>query len=231
MQLFHLSLFLSIVVSGRCFTFPTFRLPGNNAKITTVNDPQVPATSHLNHISLVNNVHMGGQHSEKNNFDAPHGKPTPAPKPYKHLFKNVIDLTFVEKMIKKFLSLIIIDPDMLKIVSKGLSITFWVFASLSFLGTWGFDTKPFLNALSISGLTIGFAAKDVLTNTFAGLFLLFSKPFVRGSVISTCGYTGTVLSIDLRYVKLFDSSSNQEVLIPLNMVYSGPITVQKYESE
>ncbi len=150
---------------------------------------------------------------------------------YGHLFKSFLDLSFVEKFIRKFLSLLIIDPDMLKIVSKGLSIAFWVFAGLSFLGTMGVDTKPFLSLVSISGLTIGFAARDILTNTFAGLFLLFSRPFVRGSVISTCGYTGTVLSVDLRYVKLACDVNNhqQVVLIPLNMVYSGVISVQKYE--
>ena len=76
-------------------------------------------------------------------------------------------------------------------------------------------------------MTIGFAAKDLITNTFAGIFVLFSRPFHRGSVITVNGFKGKVLSMDLRYVKLYNEINKSEILVPLSVVYGNVITVEK----
>jgi small conductance mechanosensitive channel len=94
----------------------------------------------------------------------------------------------------------------------------------------GYDTKPLLSLLSVSGLTIGFAAKDILTNTFKGLFILFTKPFQRHWTISVNGFRGKVISIDSRFVKLQSLLSPfSEILIPLSMIYDTAIIIEKKE--
>jgi small conductance mechanosensitive channel len=94
----------------------------------------------------------------------------------------------------------------------------------------GYDTKPLLSLLSVSGLTIGFAAKDILTNTFKGLFILLTKPFHRNWTISVNGFRGKVLSIDSRFVKLQSLQSPfTEILIPLSMIYDTAIVIEKKE--
>ncbi len=143
-------------------------------------------------------------------------------------FKKHLNLSFGEKIIGKFLSMIMEDTDLVRIISKALNVIFWVFLALSTAGTIGVDTKPFLSLLSIGGLTIGFALRDLLNTTFAGMFLLFSRPFTKGSVISTNGFKGTVLKVDWHYVKLADFESKQTIMIPLNLVYAAPIVVEKY---
>ena len=138
-----------------------------------------------------------------------------------------INTKFMERFFKRFLSLFFLDPDILRITSKICAGVFWVYMALSTLGTLGFDTKPLLSLFSISGLTIGFAAKDILTNTFAGIFILFTRPFKRGQIISVNNMRGRVVSVDVRYVKLQNTKDKSETLIPLSLVYSNAITIEK----
>lgn len=98
---------------------------------------------------------------------------------------------------------------------------------ITFVGTVGIDTKPLISLVSILSLTIGFAAKDILTNTFAGIFILFTRPFKRGWVISVCGYRGRVLSTDIRYLRLESLKDRSEILVPLNLVYQNAIIVEQ----
>ena len=117
-------------------------------------------------------------------------------------WRRILPTRITEKIFQHFFSIFILDPDILRSCAKVCSFVVWTFMILSFLGTIGVDTKPLLSLLSISGLTIGFAAKDILTNTFAGIFILFTRPFKRGWVISVCGYRGQVLSTDIRYLRM-----------------------------
>eukprot|EP01038_Epipyxis_sp_PR26KG_P014165 gene14165-19006_t len=136
-------------------------------------------------------------------------------------------LGFIEWIFRRFYSIFINDLDLLIIISRISSTIFWCFLFLSVIGTIGFDIKPFLSLLSISGLTLGFAAKDILTNIFAGIFIVFTKPFKRGDIITVNGFKGTVLSLDMRYVKLqCVKDSNKITLIPLSMVYGNAIVLE-----
>jgi len=133
---------------------------------------------------------------------------------------------FMERFFRRFLSLFFLDPDILRIVSKICATIFWAYLALSALGTIGFDTKPLLSLLSISGLTFGFAAKDILTNLFAGIFIIFTRPFKRGQIISVNNIRGKVMSIDVRYCKLQSLKDKSEMLVPLSVVYSNAITIE-----
>jgi hypothetical protein len=133
----------------------------------------------------------------------------------------------IESLLHPFMSFLFTDPDIIKLSSKLCASTLWLFIILSALGTFGVDTKPFLSLLSISGLTLGFSAKEILANTFVGLFIVLTKPFKRGAIISVGGYRGIVQSIDVRYVKLRSMNESSEILVPLSIVYSTPIVVEK----
>jgi len=133
-------------------------------------------------------------------------------------------MNIVESVCFKLLSLVVNDFDILRVGAKVLATVFWVYLVLSTLGTAGFDTKPLLTLLSVAQLTIGFAAKDFLTDIFAGMMILFLKPFSRGNIVTVAGYKGKVLSINLRYLKLFNQADKSIVLIPLSIVYTSAVT-------
>lgn len=135
--------------------------------------------------------------------------------------------TNTELFFKRFIQPIVSDPDIAGFTIKSLSIGFWVFLSLVTLGTVGIDTKPLISLLSVAGITVGFAAKDILTNSFAGLYILLSRPFQRGDFISVDGYKGKVISIDLRYVKLLSEDEKTETLVPISLIYRNAISLIK----
>lgn len=134
---------------------------------------------------------------------------------------------FMEYVFRGPLSLFLQDPDAIRLVSKGMSWAFWVAFLLSAFGTVGFDTKPILSLLSVSLVTVGFAAKDVLTSLFAGIMLVAQKPFKRGDLISLLGYKGVVVAVDVKYVRLRTGKS--DTLLPVGLVVNAPITVEKAE--
>ncbi len=138
-------------------------------------------------------------------------------------------IRFLERFFRGFLSIFINDIDILKVTSKICATIFWAYLLLTALGTLGFDTKPLLSLLSISGLTLGFAMKDILTNLFAGIFIIFVRPFKRGQIITVNNVRGKVVSIDIRYCRLLSLKDRSEILIPLSMVYGNSITIEKDE--
>ena len=102
-------------------------------------------------------------------------------------------------LVGAFLKLFVEDPDLLRVGKSTLATVIYTYIAVSIAGTFGVDTKAILSLLSISGLTFGLAIQNVLSQIFAGLFLVVFCPFKRGWVITVDNYTGKVLSVDTRY--------------------------------
>ena len=147
----------------------------------------------------------------------PTSKTYPSARPRFHYVEN-----FFFSLFNNFLT----DLDVLHICTKVASWIFWTFTLLSILGTAGVDTKPLLSLLGISGITLGFSLKDILANINAGLFVLFTRPFSRGSVINVNGFKGEVISMDMRYVRLYSAVEKTTILVPLSMVYCNAIKIE-----
>jgi small-conductance mechanosensitive channel len=137
--------------------------------------------------------------------------------------------SFMSSFFSHALQLFIEDQDVLKLVSRFCAFVVWTALSLSVAGSLGVDTKPLLGLASMAFLTIGVGAKDVLTNTFAGLFVIFARPFRRGSSITIHAshgpYSGNVVAIDMRYVRL--QQTKGQLLVPLGVIINTPITVEE----
>ena len=56
--------------------------------------------------------------------------------------------------------------------------------------------------LPIAGIAVAIGAKDVIATMMSGIFLTTSRPFQKGDVVWVDGYSGVVLSQDLRYTVL-----------------------------
>jgi len=83
------------------------------------------------------------------------------------------------------------------------------------------DPAAALTVGSFGGLVAGFATQTILTHVVAGIFLLFSRPFTYGDVITVAGQTGTVKEIKLMHVILETEDGLKDILIP-----SGSIVTQ-----
>jgi small conductance mechanosensitive channel len=70
------------------------------------------------------------------------------------------------------------------------------------LGQVGVDTTSLLTSLGVAGLTIGFAAKDALSNIISGIFIFWDRPFVIGDLIEINGRYGRVTQITMRSTRV-----------------------------
>ena len=70
------------------------------------------------------------------------------------------------------------------------------------LNAAGINTAALLASLGIAGLTIGFAAKDALSNLISGLLIFIYQPFLIGDLIDVDDQYGRVDKITLRSTRV-----------------------------
>ena len=76
------------------------------------------------------------------------------------------------------------------------------FAAVSALSAVGVNTASLLTSLGIAGLTIGFAARDALSNLISGVLIYWDRPFVIGDLIDVGDDYGRVERITLRSTRV-----------------------------
>jgi small-conductance mechanosensitive channel len=116
-----------------------------------------------------------------------------------------------------------LDPDIVGLLDRIVKVGIVVFGIVTALGTAHVNISALVASLGLTGFALGFALKDALSNTLAGVLILIYQPFRRGDQIITSGFEGTVVQIDLRYTTL--SSSADRILIPNSTMFTNPIRV------
>ena len=88
-----------------------------------------------------------------------------------------------------------------------------------------FNPGDLIAGLGITSVAIGFAFKDVLQNFFAGILILWRRPFIVGDEIKVGSYEGTVEEITTRStrVKTYDG---ERAVLPNGDVYTSAILVR-----
>jgi small-conductance mechanosensitive channel len=74
---------------------------------------------------------------------------------------------------------------------------------------------------SFGGLVVGFATQTILSHVVAGVFLLISRPFTYGDIVTVAGQTGVVKEVKLMHLVLKVEDGTKEILIP-----SGNVVTQ-----
>lgn len=88
-----------------------------------------------------------------------------------------------------------------------------------------FKPGDLIAGLGITSVAIGFAFKDVLQNFFAGVLILWRRPFVVGDQIKTKDYEGTVEEINVRSTRL-KTYDGERAVLPNGDVYTNAILVR-----
>jgi small conductance mechanosensitive channel len=109
----------------------------------------------------------------------------------------------------------------LRLAGRTASIALVIFGAVSALGTIGINVSALVAGLGLTGFALGFALKDVLSNSLAGVLILLYRPFQLNDYISVAGLEGTVTEIDLRYTTL--QKAGQKFLIPNSILFTNSI--------
>jgi len=111
----------------------------------------------------------------------------------------------------------------LPLLKSTTRITLLTVGLITMLGTWGVDVSAIIAGLGITGFALGFALKDALASLLAGTLILIYRPFRVGDTIDTCGVSGIVFAIDMRYTTIDDNGIRH--LVPNSKLLSEKVSI------
>lgn len=108
----------------------------------------------------------------------------------------------LERTLKPLLKRVRLDPTLASFVRSVSKTIILSIGLLSAFRELGFNISSILASLGVAGLTLGFAARDALSNIISGLFIFWDRPFVLGDYIELENYYGRVEDITLRSTRI-----------------------------
>lgn len=108
----------------------------------------------------------------------------------------------LDRALKQIFRRVNLDPTLTSFVQSVSKTVILTIGLLTAFRELGFDISSILASLGVAGLTIGFAAKDALSNIISGFFIFWDRPFVLGDLIELDGYYGKVEDITLRSTRI-----------------------------
>ena len=122
-----------------------------------------------------------------------------------------------------------LDADLTNLLTRATRFTLLAFGAITAIGTMGVDVKALVAGLGLTGFALGFALKDIISNTLAGVLILLYKPFHRGDhiemAVASGAIDGVVESIDMRYTTL-RSADGSRGLVPNANLFTNVIKVR-----
>ncbi|HUI05655.1 MAG TPA: mechanosensitive ion channel family protein, partial [Verrucomicrobiae bacterium] len=112
----------------------------------------------------------------------------------------------------KWLTKIELEPPIRVLIVRVVRLSVFAFAVVLALDKFGVPITPLVAGIGVVGVGIGLAAQGVLGNCFAGLTIIFTKPFRVGEYIDLLGVYGQVTSIDLFTTTLLHSDKSRVVI-------------------
>lgn len=140
------------------------------------------------------------------------------------IFLRLTD-TFTEKFEKKLRTR---NPDspllnLMPVLTRIFKAVIIFMLLAGFLQSFGYNVSSLIAGFGITGLAVGFAAKEAIGNVFGSIGLLADKVYKIGEYISFNGYEGTVEAINLRSTTIRTLEGFQ-VNVPNNLLANEEIT-------
>jgi small conductance mechanosensitive channel len=104
------------------------------------------------------------------------------------------------------------EPPMRMLLTRIVRLLIFAFALVIALETAGVDMTILIAGFSVAGLGVGLAMQGVLGNIFAGLTIIFTKPFRVGEYIQIAGVQGQVKTIALFSTTLLHPDASRVVI-------------------
>ena len=117
-----------------------------------------------------------------------------------------------------------VDDVLVPILEKLGAIVIPVVAFSIILSLFGYDLTVILAGLGFMGIVIGYAAQSTLANFFAGLQMMFDRPFKTGDLLRLDnGDICEVRHIGMRSTDLYNTFTNELVIVPNNDIANKKI--------
>ena len=118
-----------------------------------------------------------------------------------------------------------LPADVVTLICQTAKAAALAFGVITALGTSGFNVSGLVAGLGLTGFALGFALKDILTNTMAGILILSYRPFHEGDRVAVAGLEGQVKSVDLRYTTL--ENEDRRILVPNSAILTNAVSISR----
>jgi len=98
-----------------------------------------------------------------------------------------------------------VDATTFSFIETIVKFSLFIIGGITALDSAGIKTSALLTSLGIAGLTIGFAARDALSNLISGVLIFVDRPFVLGDMVEVDNHYGKVYRITLRSTRVVTS--------------------------
>ena len=130
---------------------------------------------------------------------------------------------FVRRFMRFVFRRVVEDLTVENLIKQVAYYTIWILGLIVAADALGFDPQTVITGLGITGLALGFALKDILSNFVSGLLLLVLRPFKLGDQIVVGETEGNVERIELRATQI-RTYDGRVVLVPNAEVFTSRIT-------
>ena len=113
--------------------------------------------------------------------------------------------------------------NLMPILTRIIKVVIVFIILASFLQSCGYNINSVIAGFGITGLAVGFAAKEAIANVFGSIGLLADRVYKVGDYISFDGYEGTVTEINFRSTTI-KTITGFDVNIPNNLLANNEIT-------
>lgn len=113
--------------------------------------------------------------------------------------------------------------NLMPVLSKILKVIIIFLLLAGFLQSFGYNVTSLIAGFGITGLAVGFAAKEAIGNIFGSVGLLADRVYKIGEYIKFNGYEGTVENINLRSTTI-RTLDGFVVNVPNNVLANEEIT-------
>jgi small conductance mechanosensitive channel len=118
------------------------------------------------------------------------------------LVAGVLVANWIGRLVQGWLGRIHVEPPVRLLLTRVIKLIVIILALVLAAAKLGVDIAPMVAGIGVIGVGIGLATQGVLSNLFAGLTIIFTKPFRVGEYIEVIGVEGQVTTIDLFTTKL-----------------------------
>jgi small-conductance mechanosensitive channel len=131
--------------------------------------------------------------------------------------------TGVRRMLRALFSRIIGDRTIENLIRQVVYAGIWALGLVIAADALGFRAQTVVAGLGLTGLALGFALKDIISNFVSGLMLLALRPFELGDEIKVGDTEGRVERIELRATQI-RTYDGRLVLVPNADIFTSRVT-------
>jgi len=125
---------------------------------------------------------------------------------------GIIAARWIGRLTERWLERKAMEPPVRMLLVRLVKLFVFVCALVVALGTAGMDVTALIAGISVAGVGVGLAMQGVLGNLFAGLTIIFTKPFRINEYIEILNVQGQVSQIELLSTTLIHADRSRVVI-------------------